>query len=259
MGRQHQTIPVGNREIVAIADPHLESVPDDVERMIQFVGTLKPAEHVLLFLGDLFHVWTASGRYHTARQKQLLDELSAFRSQGGLVFLTAGNRDLFFEDKTFLAPETGLPFDAIGRNFLRFHSGDDVIVAHHGDTVNLSDSAYLRWRKIVRSAWVKSIFNIFTAKRGKQLLYASEKRIKKTNSRFKIYFPEENWRKFVEEHHECCSPRLLLVGHFHPQSPVIAKQGSTTGIVVPSWHMTQAYLTIDAQLRFQMRRFNEGV
>jgi UDP-2,3-diacylglucosamine pyrophosphatase LpxH len=241
--------------MIVIADPHLESTADDVEGMIQFVRTLKPDEHGLLFLGDLFHIWTESKRYRTSRQQQLLDELQTFRQRGGSVFFTVGNRDLFFSDRRFSSLENGLPFDAVSRNCLSFNSGGGVVLAHHGDTVNRNDTAYLLWRRIVRSSLLKFIFRLIPAEKGKKLIYASEKKIKKTNKKFRIHFPEEDWSRFVIKHHRQDAPTLLLVGHFHPERPIVTKQGSTTGIVVPSWHMTQAYLVIDPQLRYQMRRF----
>lgn len=256
---RHHTLSVDNKELIVIADPHLESVADDVEGMIRFVRTLKPTDHVLIFLGDLFHVWTESKRYRTSRQQQLLDELNTFRERGGAVFLTVGNRDLFFADRSSSSLENGLPFDAVSRNCLSFKSGGDIIMAHHGDTVNRNDNAYLLWRRIVRSSWLKFAFRLIPAEKGKKLIYASEKKIRKTNKKFRIYFPEEDWSRFVKEYHRQYAPALLLVGHFHPDRPIISKHGSTTGIVVPSWHMTQAYLVIDSRLRYQMKRFMNSI
>ncbi len=252
---KHHAISVDDKEMIVVADPHLESVADDVEGMIQFVRTLDPARHVLMFLGDLFHVWTEFKRYHTPGQKALLNELNAFRERGGSVFLTVGNRDLFFEDRSDSPGGNGLPFDAVSRNFLSFSSGGDIILAHHGDTVNRKDNAYLWWRRIVRSSLLKAIFKLIPAERGRKLIYASEKKIKQTNKQFRIYFPEDDWSRFLQAHHQKSAPRLLLVGHFHTERPVVTKQGSTTGIVVPSWHMTQAYLVIDSGLRYRMKRF----
>jgi UDP-2,3-diacylglucosamine pyrophosphatase LpxH len=253
-GRDH-TLSVDNKEMIVIADPHLESVSDDVEGMVQFVRTLTPTHHVLIFLGDLFHVWTESKRYRTSRQQRLLDELNTFRERGGAVFLTVGNRDLFFADRSSSSLENGLPFDAISRNCLSFSSSSDIIMAHHGDTVNRNDNAYLLWRRIVRSSWLKFAFRLIPAEKGKKLIYASEKKIKKTNKKFRIYFPEADWSRFVKEYHRLYAPTLLLIGHFHPDRPIISRYGSTTGIVVPSWHMTQTYLVINSQLRYQMKHF----
>lgn len=258
MGGQHKTIPVNDRVIIAIADPHLESVPDDVECMIRFVKGLNPADHVILFLGDLFHVWTESDKYHTPRQQRLLDELGNFRQKGGVVCLTVGNRDLFFSDKIYASPETGLPFDAVSLNYLSLRSRNDIILAHHGDTVNREDSGYRLLRRIVRSGLIKAIFNLVTAKLGKRLLYASEKNIKKTNQRFRVSFPERDWLQFVDEHRRRHAPSLLLVGHFHSRNPIITKQGSTTGIVVPPWHITKEHLVIDTQLRYHVNRFSDS-
>jgi UDP-2,3-diacylglucosamine pyrophosphatase LpxH len=241
--------------MIVIADPHLESAPDDVEGLIQFVRTLRPAEQVLLFLGDVFHVWTESKRYRTPRQQRLLDQLNSFRKDGGSVFFTVGNRDLFFADRWTPSLEKGLPFDAISRDGLNLDCGKGVILAHHGDTVNRNDTAYLLWRRVVRSSMFKFVFRLIPAEKGKKLIYASEKKIKHTNQKFRVYFPEEQWSRFVKTYQRQDAPTLLLVGHFHPEKPIITQHGSTTGIVVPSWHMTHRYLVIDPELRYQMRRF----
>lgn len=256
MVENRHKVSVKDRTIIAVADPHLESIPDDVAYMVRFVNSLDPAAHVLVFLGDLFHTWTASPSYHSGPQQELMDSLGRFRSQGGAVYLTVGNRDLFFKDAVAGSDANGLPFDVISRESIRLDTANGLVLALHGDTVNRDDSAYLRWRRFVRSAAVEKLFRFIPVETGKKIISALEKKIKTTNQRFRIDFPHDNWSRFVSDHSRDGKPNLLLVGHFHPEQPIITQDGDTTAIVVPSWHPARAYLEIDTRLGFQVKRFH---
>lgn len=245
----------GNKTIIIIADPHLESQANDVMCMIEFIRTLKPAEHILIFLGDLFHIWVETTRYHTEQEKQLLNELSSFRSQGGIIYLIVGNRDLFFREISS-SDDSCLPFNAICLGFMKLNFHQGLLMAHHGDTVNRKNKQYLIWRRIVRSSLAKYIFYKIPTEKGRTILWGSEKRIRDTNKEFRESFPDDQWAKFIEKVHQLHSPKLLLVGHFHPKSPIITKHNDTTGIVIPAWQRSQIYLEVDCQLNYQFRSYS---
>ena len=245
-----------HNKIVVIADPHLESTQNDVQCMAAFIRTLHPSEHILVFLGDLFHVWVESPRYHTKQVQYLMNELNAFRQQGGIIHLLVGNRDLFFENSSSFSQADHLPFDSVNLDFLRFCFADGLIMAHHGDTVNQKDRRYLMWRKIIRSPLAKYIFNKLPARKVKTILWDLERKIKQTNIKFRQFFPDEQWASFVKRVHDAHSPAILVVGHFHPPGPIVTNYDSTTGIVVPAWHNTHTYLILDDQLKYQFRSFN---
>ena len=63
---------MGDKNIIAIADPHLGVTPGDVKEMIRFIGTLDPIDNDLLFLGDLFHIWAGPKKYHTPPVESML-------------------------------------------------------------------------------------------------------------------------------------------------------------------------------------------
>lgn len=255
MAEQH-IVSVTNKTIIAVADPHLESMPDDVAQMAAFVGTLDPMAHVIVILGDLFHTWTASRPYHSNRQKRLMEALANFRTRGGAVYFTVGNRDLFFKDRVAGPGDNGLPFDVVSRDYISLDTENGVVMIHHGDTVNCDDKAYLRWRRFIRSGLTETLFSLIPASQGKKIIASLEKKIKRTNQAFRIHFPQDNWSRFVRDHEAQHAPGLLLVGHFHPEQPIVTRHGETTGIVVPSWHPYQAYLEIDARLNYEVKRFN---
>ena len=247
---------MNHKKIVVVADPHLESAANDVQCMVAFLKTLQPTVHTLVFLGDLFHVWVESPRYHTRQVQYLMNELSAFRQQGGIIHLIVGNRDLFFRNISSSSAAGHLPFDSVSLDFLTLNFADKRIMAHHGDTVNRNDSRYLLWRKIVRSPLVSYIFNKLPAKKVKPILWDLERKIKQTNSKFRRCFPDQEWASFVKQVYDAHSPAILMVGHFHPARPIVTKYKSTTGIVVPAWHGARNYLILDLKLNYQIRRFN---
>ena len=247
--------PMNHNKVVVVADSHLESMANDVRCMADFLRTIQPAEHILVFLGDLFHVWVESPRYHTKKIKGLMDELTAFRRQGGTIHLVVGNRDLFFTSRNSFSEESHLPFDSVTLDFLALPFAGGLIVAHHGDTVNRKDYRYLRWRKIVRSSLVRYIFNKLPARKVKSILWDMERRMKRTNIEFKHTFPDEEWALFVKDVHHKYSPAILVVGHFHPESPIVTKYRTSTGIVVPAWHKTRNYLLVDSQLNYRFCRY----
>jgi UDP-2,3-diacylglucosamine pyrophosphatase LpxH len=248
-----QFISTENKTTIIIADPHLESLANDVPCMTAFIRTLNPKDSILLFLGDLFHVWVGSPRYHTQAVKTLLDELSAFRSQGGTVCLTVGNRDLFFQETVSSADDRDSPFDAISLEFLMLRFETGLVMAHHGDLVNGRNKQYLLWRKFVRSSLTRRLFNLIPDEKWKGILWSLEKRIKATNKGFRNNFPVEEWTRYVTYVHQMHAPKLLVVGHFHPHRPIITQYRSTTAIVVPPWQAHQKYAILDPQLNFQFR------
>ena len=187
-----------------------------------------------------------------------MQALCDYRVQGGAVYLTVGNRDIFFKERESASKDNGLPFDAVSRNFLHFNLGHRRLTAHHGDTVNKDDKAYLKWRRIIRSGLTQAFFRLIPVEKAKKMMSASEEKIKKTNQRFRIYFPEENWSAFIKTCQRHYAPDLLVVGHFHPEQPIVTQKESTTGIVVPSWHISQTYLLVDAHLAYRIVRFSEN-
>ena len=244
-----------NKSIVVIADSHLGSDEKDLKVIIEFIQSLNPLKHKILLLGDLFYIWVEFPKYHTSNEKQLFSELSLFRRNGGSVFLTSGNRDFIFSDYYSNSYGDVLPFDMIKKGNLKFNFEDDLIFAQHGDIVNKSDKIYLIWRRIVKSYFVKYILKIIPSFFGIKVIRFLEKKMNAANSKKQKFFPEEHWTKFVKDVHNQCRPKILLIGHFHPETPIVYNYNSTTGIVVPAWCSNYNYLVIDNNFKCSLRRF----
>ncbi len=241
-----------DRKIIVVADAHLGIRPGDVRAMIGFVETLDPMKHEILFLGDLFHIWAGPDKYHTAQVKTLLPVLKRFRQQKGKVHLVVGNRDVFFPEAKSNTAAHGLPFDTVARDFAYCWIKGRKLAAIHGDTVNSLDKQYLRWRKLVRKPVFQGFFNILPAKWVKRIMFGLEDQLKLTNTEFRKEFPTAEWMRFLEQIHGDCSPDLLLIGHFHPDQPIISSFGSTTGIVVPDWLGSRSYLEVGSDLEYHL-------
>lgn len=244
-----------DRRLLVIADPHLGTIEGDVDVMTEFIQTLSPRETTLIYLGDLFHIWVGPTKYHTTAIKQLFGELERFRGEGGVTHLIAGNRDTILPEISSGEQHKGLPFDTISREFLRLPIEDRTIVAFHGDTINDNDKAYLRWRYVIRHPVFEILFKLLPPAFVHRLVLKLESGLKQTNLDLKRTFPSGEWEKFVHQQHQDLSPDLLLVGHFHPESPIEYQVESTKALVVPDWYKQQVYMEILPDFSYQLHRF----
>lgn len=247
---------MSTRRIIAIADPHLGSIEGDVERMVEFIRSIDPTSTQLLFLGDLFHIWAGPRKYHTASVKTLMEELAIFRQKGGISYLIAGNRDVFFPEISDPTHTKPFPFSIISGEHCHIQLGKHRIVAVHGDTVNSKDLQYLKWRKLIRHWLFRGIFHLIPAFGVKRIMVSLERKLKGTNMAFRKSFPEEEWCRFLEEIHQRLSPDLLLAGHFHPETPIVTELKDLKGVVVPAWNPTGEYLEIDTDLTLTFKSFH---
>lgn len=250
-----------NKQLIVIADSHLGIHQNDIYQMIEFLKSLNPKIEDLLFLGDIFHVWSGEKRYHTNDVTMFLNVLWEYRKQGGKVYLTVGNRDLFFSETKMFNPKLNLPFDQIANNFGKISIGNNknLILTNHGDTINKKDKQYLRWRKVVKSKLFRLSLQIFPNECIKKLMFYLENKLKNTNQAFRLSFPNEEWKEFlIQTEKKFSTFSLLLIGHFHPEKPIIHKVNHLTGIVVPDWLNDQSYLRIDHKLNWKHDNFNSN-
>ncbi len=249
---------MGDKNIIAIADPHLGVVPGDVEEMIQFIGTLDPVDSDLLFLGDLFHIWAGPEKYHTSPVESMLAVLKNFRQQGGKVYLVVGNRDIFLAGQPQNKRLKNLPFDGIFPEYGFINLGGRQIMAVHGDTVNTLDTRYLNWRSTIRHPLFERFFDLMPSGWVKKIMFRLESDLQQTNLDYRKSFPVAEWDRFVDQVSADHSPGLLLCGHFHPKDLIVKKTGEMTAIVIPDWFKTGDCLRISSDLSYEQCRFRNG-
>ena len=143
--------PAAWRAIDFISDLHLsEGTPHG---FAAWAGHLRhtPADAVFI-LGDLFEAWVGddlTGRGFEARCAQVLADASAART----IAFMAGNRDFLLGDAMLRAS-----------GVLRLHDPtllnafDGRVLLTHGDALCLGDTAYQRYRAVVRRPWVQRAF-----------------------------------------------------------------------------------------------------
>ncbi len=246
---------MSDKNIIAIADPHLGVTSGDVEEMIRFIGTLDPVDNDLLFLGDLFHIWAGPEKYHTPPVESMLLVLKDFRKQGGKVYLVVGNRDVFLSGHPENKRLMNLPFDGIFPDFGKISLGGHQVMAVHGDTINTLDTRYLKWRRTIRHPWFEKFFDLMPAGWVKKIMFRLESDLKQTNLDYRKSFPVGEWDRFVDHVSNDHSPGLLLCGHFHPKDMIIKKAGEMTAIVIPDWFKTGDCLRISSDLSYELCQF----
>ncbi len=241
-----------DREWIVIADAHLGAKPRGLERLLGLVESLDPKTQGLWFLGDLFHIWAGPKKFRTPPVDRLVAALWAFREAGGVSRLVVGNRDAFFKEiGPADPPYQGLPFAVIALDFDTLETAAGLVLAHHGDLVNQTDQAYLRWRGWMRGRWLRLPFALMPKPLAQSIMFRLEAKLQQTNLGFKMSFPQAQWQRFVENIAQTTSPKLLLVGHFHPPQPIETQVGQTLGLVVPGWLETCTYLKVKTDLTYE--------
>jgi UDP-2,3-diacylglucosamine pyrophosphatase LpxH len=82
-----------------------------------------------------------------------------------------------------------------------------------------------------------------------------ERKIKQTNTDFRRDFPEDEWQTFLERCEKELPLDLLVIGHFHPTTPIITQSGAMTGVVVPDWQENQIYMRIAPDFSYDFLHF----
>jgi len=246
---------MGDKNIIAIADPHLGVTLGDVEEMIRLIETLDPVDNDLLFLGDLFHIWAGPEKYHTPWVESMLAVLKGFRESGGKVYLVVGNRDVFLSGHPGNKRLKNLPFDNIFPDFGMISLGGQQVMAVHGDTINTLDTRYLRWRRTIRHPLFEKFFDLMPAVWVKKIMFRLEADLKQTNLDYRKSFPVAEWDRFVDQVSADHAPGLLLCGHFHPKDMIIKKAGDMTAIVIPDWFKTGDCLRVTGDLSYELCQF----
>ena len=98
--------------------------------------------------------------------------------------------------------------------------------------------------------------NALPKKIAQSVLFKTEKQLKTTNTDFKIHFPDQEWRSFLEKIYQKFHPRLCIVGHFHPENLIQTEYQNMTGIVAPAWCSKQQYLSILPDYKIQLKTFH---
>lgn len=191
-----------------IADPHFEPSAPSLETFRKFMAAFRASGvPTLIFLGDLFPVWVALPGAQSPDQVEVAALLEGLRSEGRTVVYLAGNRDYFLDA---LSPS---PFTVLAERWDAPAEGGPIRF-EHGDLINVSDEAYLRWRRFSRSRPVSLLFRMLPAGVQRRAALRMERSLDATNRPYKEYHPDAEltaWANDLKKR----GYSGAVVGHFH--------------------------------------------
>ncbi len=235
------------RDIVwCAADPHFTA---DDPALPVFFRWLQAFERggapTLVLLGDLFQVWLGLAGAGTAEQEKVLDSLSALTAAGRRVVYLAGNRDYFVE-----APASRAGLTVVESWEIR--AGDTLVHFEHGDLINTSDRAYMRWREVSRTGAVKSLVNALPARWQLALARKLETDLSTTNAAYKNYDPVRELEVWAERLRRR-GIDLAVLGHFHLDRRMVSS--GVTVRFVPQFREDGLHLRLDDSGRASLQPF----
>ena len=197
-------------ETLFVADLHLSDDTPELNRLfLRFLEDKQGKADALYILGDLFEVWlgddTADSIAHTVARA-----LHRF-SETAPVYFVCGNRDFMLgRDYAHAAGMALLPeFSEISLYGCRYLIG-------HGDTMCTDDTAYQRFRRIIRNPVVRFILRHLPRRRRERIaaaLRGASKRKKAATGRTPVSDVTEAGVQAVLRRHPDIT--ALIHGHTH--------------------------------------------
>ena len=191
------------------ADPHFEAGDGALAVFHRWLDDFAArGPETLVLLGDLFSAWVALPAALSAEQREAVDHLAALGPRGRRLVFLVGNRDYFVEalrPSAFAVVAERWDLDLPGGGRVRFE---------HGDLVNTSDRAYLRWRLLSRSAAVSGLVRVLPGGLQRRFALRLERAMAPTNREYKATFPQAELARWAQAARaEGCTAAVL--GHFH--------------------------------------------
>lgn len=236
-------------DLVFIGDVHLDRDDPDLASFLAYLRGLAKTARRIVFMGDLFNLWIASGELEQEHHRAVLACLADLRRQGVETHYVEGNRDYRVEQA-----HVGEAFDAAGGDGLDESWGGRRLYAAHGDLVNASDRQYRLWRLVSRSAAAWLVFSAVPRRRRFAIAESVERKLRTTNRQGKRAFPEAAVRRWA-------APYLargydgLVLGHFHVEREIVHEAAGRSGriFVLPAWKGSRRHLRVGGEgtIRFE--------
>jgi UDP-2,3-diacylglucosamine pyrophosphatase LpxH len=162
-----------------------------------------------------------------------------------------GNRDFYL--KKF---HEGRTFDAVAEVEMRAAVGEKRIYLSHGDTVNRADVAYRFWKAISKNRLAFDAVSILPSSIVLPLADRLERKLKRTNKRFRGTFPEKECREFAMRQF-AAGVDFVILGHFHSERLLRFSKEQPTKVlaVLPSWREEWRYFHLNAEGQFGFRTY----
>jgi UDP-2,3-diacylglucosamine hydrolase len=244
--------PTSSERAVFLSDAHLNQ--DDIHTR-NFVALVEKAtaEHVAVFmLGDMFDLWFGSPGLTFGFQKPVVSRLRELRRAGLRLYYVEGNRDFYLKKY-----HEGHTFDAVAESEMGAAVGAKRLYLSHGDTVNRADIVYRFWKAISKNRLAFGAVSALPSSVILPLADRLERKLKRTNRRFRGSFPEKDCREFAFRRF-AAGVDFVILGHFHSERLLRFTQGQATKVlaVLPSWREEWRYFFLTARGEFGFRTYD---
>ena len=231
-----------------LSDLHIKDVNDrQSNTLMQFLNQLQsnPSNNQLFLVGDIFDFWVSNGEAFYQTFKPLVDQLKYLREHGTKIFYFEGNHD--FHIDVFWTKKMGIP---VFENDATFQVGSYKVRIEHGDFINSTDRAYLKYRKSMRKTWVEQAIHLVP---GKAALFIGEK-FSALSRRKSAYYGRDNRdqivqmiRDYAKKTHQQSDFDLLVTGHMHVEDDFVfnTNTGTARSINLGTWLDRPKILKID--------------
>lgn len=184
-----------------IADAHIAGGEAEQEffQMLDQLSALPPSVAVV-FLGDIFELWIALGKYEAELHRRFIQWCTAEKAKREIIF-TEGNHEFYLRKKTFTRS---------ARSDIRIGE----LVFTHGDRIDPKDIPYLFFRMGVRNFFTKSVLYLTGPAFGPKVAENIRLSLKDRKKVFTKAFPEQAIRNKMRKARSKGVRRIFL-GHFH--------------------------------------------
>lgn len=233
-------VPISADRAVFLSDAHLNQ--DDIHtRNFIALAEKAAAENAAVFLlGDIFDLWFGSPGLTFGFQKPVVSRLRELRRGGLRLYYVEGNRDFYLKKH-----HEGHTFDAVEEVEMRATAGGKKIYLSHGDTVNRADIPYRFWKAISKNRFSFGAVSLLPSSIVLPLADWIERKLKRSNHRFRGSFPERDCREFALRQFSV-GMDMVVLGHFHTERILRFDESDQcrTLAVLPSWREEWRYFFI---------------
>ena len=208
--------------MIIITDAHVSAIMGNHADFFQMLTELEKNDEDLIFLGDIFDLWISLPAYEKDIHKRFLDWCRIQKKRRIIGFIE-GNHEFF------LAKERSDAFSWC--TDAPCHEDNRRNLFCHGDMINQKDTGYLLFKKMSKNRIINALLRIFP--KGPEFCEILKKYLKKTNSEFRKYLPEEDIKVFAEKGF-AKGYKNIFSGHFH-QEYIYKNSENQNFYILPDW------------------------
>ena len=181
-------------DLILVADSHLVADDPHTAAFLRFLRVEGRTAGTLILVGDIFDLWIAQEGMELPFHRVVVEAIDELRQAGVTVKYVEGNRDYFVGERY----ARSLFAEVAGECLEEHHAGHRIHVAH-GDLVNVDDKQYRLWRRTSRSRPFLTAFRMLPVSLRARLAAYLERKMRRTNLRYRIGFPAEQAETYARQ------------------------------------------------------------